>query len=427
MTTIVISAYGTRGDVAPLTGLGTRLRDSLSAHVVIAAQHPYAQLVRASGLEFRPLPGDTETATRDSQHGQALVDGARMRPSGAALAEMRAGLVGVGEAMASTAHDADLLLAEGPVGTLLGYHVAEALGIPSAGLALQPACPTAEFAPPPLTTRSFGGYGNRLIWRLAQSGERIYTPLINDLRRHLGLAPASLHRYHGARANSWPIVHGYSRHVVTRPRDWRTHWHQTGYWWPAPDETWLPPTELDEFLKNGPAPVFLGFGSTATSRGPELSEIIATATHTAGVRAVVQRGWAGLAGLSDDVLTIDDVPHSWLFPRMAAVVHHCGAGTAAAALRAGVPSVPVPGIMDQPFWAARLSQAGAATSALPRVSLRAEELSASITQAITESRYRQEAQRLSRLINDEDGIGSAVKIIAAMLDATTMKGAHHGY
>ncbi|QCH24310.1 glycosyltransferase [Mycobacteroides salmoniphilum] len=427
MTTIVISAYGTRGDVAPLTGLGKRLRDNLSAHVVIAAQEPYAHLVRASGLEFRPLPGDTEAATRESEHGQALVDGTRLRPSGAALAEMRAGLAGVGEAMAETAHDADVLLAEGPVGTLLGYHVAEALDVPSAGLCLQPACPTADFAPPPLTVRSFGTWGNRLVWRLAQSGERIYAPLIDDLRHHLGLAPASLRRYHSVRARRWPIVHGYSRHVVARPLDWRPHWHQTGYWWPDHDENWLPPQELSEFLDNGHAPVFVGFGSTATARGQELSEAIAAAIRMAGVRAVVQRGWAGLAGLGDDVITVDDVPHSWLFPRMAAVAHHCGAGTAAAALRAGIPSVPVPGIMDQPFWAHRLRHIGAACAPLPRTSLRADELSASITEVIAESRYRQETQRLSRLIRDEDGIGAAVDIIAAMLDATTTKGAHHGH
>ncbi|MGH3727061.1 MAG: glycosyltransferase [Mycobacterium sp.] len=426
MTTIVIAAYGTRGDVAPLTGLGIRLQESLSAHVVIAAQYPYAPLVHASGLEFRPLPGDTETATRDSEHGQALVDGARMRPSRAALAEMRAGLTGVGEAMAETAHDADVLLAEGPVGALLGYHVAEALGVPSAGLLLQPACPTAHFAPPPLTTRSFGGRGNRLVWRLAESGERIYTPLIDDLRHNLGLAHSARRSYQVARATHWPVVHGYSRHVLARPRDWRPHWHQTGYWRPHHDETWRPPQKLAEFIDIGPAPVFIGLGSTATSKGHELSKTITSAVRRAGVRAVVQSGWAGLSCTGDDIITVDDVPHSWLFPRMAAAVHHCGAGTTAAALRAGIPSIPVPGIMDQPFWADRLAQLGAACSPLPRASLRADALAASLTHVITESRYRQGAQRLSRLIRDEDGAEAAVDIIASLLDATTTKGIHHG-
>lgn len=426
MTTVVICAYGTRGDVAPLTGLAGRLRDNLPARVVIAAQQPYAEMVRASGLEFRALPGDTETATRDSAHGQALVDGTRMRPSRAALTEMRAGLAGVGEAMAEAAHDADVLLAEGPVGTLLGYHVAEALCVPSAGLSLQPSCPTGDFAPPPLTVRSFGRYGNRLTWRLAQSGERIYTPLIDALRHNLGLVPSSLHSYHQARTRSWPVIHGYSGHIVARPDDWLPHWHQTSYWWPDDDETWLPPQELADFLDSGPAPVFVGLGSTATSTGRELSETIAAAIHGAGVRAVVQRGWAGLVGRGENVISVDDVPHSWLFPKMAAVIHHCGAGTAAAALRAGVPSIPVPGIMDQPFWANRLAQLGAACTPLPRSSLGAQELSASIVRVVGEPRYREETQRLSRLVRDEDGAGAAVAVIAALLDTTTKDG-DHGY
>ena len=189
MSRIVIQAFGTRGDVAPLTGLGVQLREDLGVDVAIAAQHPYEEMITGAGLEFRPLPKDTEQATRDSDYGQALVDGSRMHPSKAVLAAMRDDLAGMGEAMADASRDADLLLLEGPVGSLLGYHVAEALDIPSMGVFLQPASPTAEFAPPPLTARSFGRLGNRLAWRTASGiGEKVYTPLIEDLRHTLGLA-----------------------------------------------------------------------------------------------------------------------------------------------------------------------------------------------------------------------------------------------
>ncbi|MFN6554219.1 hypothetical protein ACP6C7_14360 [Mycolicibacterium septicum] len=128
MTRIVFAAFGTRGDVAPLTGLGVRLRDQLGAEVIIAAQHPYENLVTAAGLGYRPLPGDTEADTRASSYGQAVVDGARMRPSKDVLAQMRDDLSGVGEAIARAAADADLLLLEGPVGSLLGYHVCRGAG-----------------------------------------------------------------------------------------------------------------------------------------------------------------------------------------------------------------------------------------------------------------------------------------------------------
>ena len=179
MTRIVIQAFGTVGDVAPLTGLGLRVRNDLGVDVAIAAQHPYETMITEAGLEFRLLPRDTEQDTRDSDYGQALIDGSRLRPSKTVLAAMRDDLTGVGEAMADTSRDADLLLLEGPVGALLGYHVAEALDIPSLGVSFQPASPTAELAPPPLTSRSFGRLGNRLAWHIAGGmGEKIYTCLL---------------------------------------------------------------------------------------------------------------------------------------------------------------------------------------------------------------------------------------------------------
>ncbi|MGA5462609.1 glycosyltransferase [Mycobacterium sp. NPDC050041] len=417
MTRIVIEAFGTRGDVAPLTGLGARLRDDLGVDVAIAAQRPYGDMIAAAGLEFRLLPRDTEEATRTSGYGQALVDGARMRPSKAVLAAMRDDLAGVGEAMAHAGRDADLLLLEGPVGSLLGYHVAEALGVPSMGVALQPASATAEFAPPPLTARSFGRMGNRMAWHMAGGiGEKVYTPLIDDLRRSLGVPPRSRRAYQAQRAARWPILYGFSPHVVPRPRDWRPGLDVTGYWWPAEARGWRPPAELVEFLEAGPPPVYVGFGSTATAHGEKLSETISRALHGAGVRGVVQSGWARLQCAGDDVLTVDDIPHAWLFPRMAAIVHHGGAGTAAAALRAGVPSVPVAGIVDQPFWSHRLHRLGAATRPLHRHTLTADDLATAITAATTTVAYRERAEQLSHLLADEDGAADAAGLIAAQLN-----------
>lgn len=417
MTRIVIHAFGTVGDVAPLTGLGARLRHTLGADVAIAAQHPYEKMIIEAGLEFRLLPKDTEQDTRDSDYGQALIDGTRMRPSKTALSAMRADLAGVGEAMAEAGHDADLLLLEGPVGSLLGYHVAEALGVPSMGAFFQPVSPTAELAPPPLTARSFGRVGNRLAWRIGDIGEKVYTPLIDDLRRNLNLPPRSRRQYQRDRATQWPILYGFSPHVVPPPRDWRAGLDVTGYWWPAIAQSWCPSNELVDFLEAGPPPVFVGLGSTATADSDRLSEMIGRALRKAGVRGVVQSGWARLQCSGEDILTVDDVPHAWLFPQMAAVVHHCGAGTSAAALRAGVPSIPVAGIVDQPFWAHRLHGLGAATLPLRRTTLAADTLAASITSAVTTPAYRQRAQQFSQLLANEDGEARAVSIIADRLES----------
>jgi sterol 3beta-glucosyltransferase len=412
MTHIVMAAFGTRGDVAPLTGLGSRLAERLGAEVTLAAQHPYQQMVTTAGLRFALLPNDTERSTRESAYGQAVVDGARMRPTKQVLVQMRDDLAGVGEAIAHAASDADLLLLEGPIGSLLGYHVAEALDIPSIGLFFQPVSATSEFAPPPLTARSFGRWGNRAAWRLGDAGERVYTPLIDGLRTHLGLPAESRGAYQRRRADTWPVLYGFSRHVVPRPADWRPGLDVTGYWWPTEPAGWRPPQYVVDFLQAGPPPVYVGLGSTATADGERLSNLVRSALRTAGVRGVVQSGWARLRGDGDDILTVDDLPHSWLFPQMAAIVHHCGAGTAAAALRAGVPSVPVTGIMDQPFWARRLHALGAATAPLRRVTLTADDLAAAITTAISDESHRRRACELSQLIHDEDGAGNAADRIA---------------
>ena len=427
MTRIVIQAFGTVGDVAPLTGLGARLRDTLGVDVAIAAQHPYEEMIIEAGLEFRLLPKDTEQDTRESDYGQALIDGSRMRPSKSVLAAMRDDLAGVGEAMAETSRDADLLLLEGPVGSLLGYHVAEALGVPSMGAFLQPASPTAELAPPPLTARSFGRIGNRLAWHIAGDiGEKVYTPLIDDLRRSLSLPPRSRRHYQRARVAQWPILYGFSPHVVTPPRDWRPGLDVTGYWWPVIAQSWHPPSQLADFLEAGPPPVFVGLGSTATADSDRLSEMIGRALRSAGVRGVVQSGWARLQCFGEDILTIDDVPHAWLFPQMAAVVHHGGAGTSAAVLRAGIPSIPVAGIVDQPFWAHRLHRLGTATPPLRRIALTADDLTAAITSAKTTPKYLERAQHFSQLLANEDGGARAVRIIADRLESQPTAEVHGG-
>lgn len=146
----------------------------------------------------------------------------------------------------------------------------------------------------------------------------------------------------------------------------------------------------------------------AVGEGERLGELVAGAVKQAGVRAVVQAGWAELGGLGADVLAIGDVPHDWLFPRTAAVVHHAGAGTTAAALRAGVPAVPVPVMADQPFWASRLCELGVAPRSLPFADLTAEALAAAITDSLTEPSHRRRAAELARAIAAEDGAAAVL-------------------
>jgi sterol 3beta-glucosyltransferase len=192
----------------------------------------------------------------------------------------------------------------------------------------------------------------------------------------------------------------------------------TGYWWPAGPPGWQPPGPLVDFLGAGPPPVFVGFGSM-TPNHERLHEVVATAVKRAGVRAVVQSGWAGLgwAGqerAGDDILVVGDLPHDWLFPRTAAVVHHAGAGTTGAGLRAGVPAVPVPVLVDQPFWADRLHHLGVAPQPLPLRELTAGTLTDALRSCLDRSAYRDRATELARRIRAEDGPAGVLSLITRL-------------
>ncbi|KOT53383.1 MULTISPECIES: glycosyltransferase [Streptomyces] len=404
---ILIAAAGSYGDVAPYTGLGARLREA-GHTVALAADASYAQLVRAAGLEFRALPADPRRGGSGAPGGKREL----MRRAAAFVRELGPGIAG------AATPGTDLLLLSATTAPL-GRHVAEALGIPSLDLPLQPNAPTSAFPPVVTGTRSLGRWGNRAAGRLSlRIVDRLYADGVRDLRAQLGLPPASARAVRRRRnADSRPVLHGVSPTLVPRPADWRPGLELVGNWWPytAPDAA-LPP-ELEDFLAAGPPPVFVGFGSMAAGGGgsERLAATVVGALRRAGVRGVIQSGWAGLSGPADgaDILTVGEVPHALLFPRTAAVVHHAGAGTTAAALRAGVPAVPVPVTADQPFWAARLAAVGAGTDAVPFRSLAAEgaveRLAEAIGRAVQEPSYRDAATAVARRMAAEDGAGEVLK------------------
>jgi UDP:flavonoid glycosyltransferase YjiC (YdhE family) len=130
------------------------------------------------------------------------------------------------------------------------------------------------------------------------------------------------------------------------------------------------------------------------------------------VRALVQSGWANLdATDGDDILTIGAAPHSWLLPRTAAVVHHGGAGTTAAGLRAGIPAVTTPIYADQPLWGGRLAALGVGPAPVPFTRLNAERLGEAIREVVSRPSYRDRAAALGRVLATEDG---AAPVVAAV-------------
>ncbi|MTE17662.1 glycosyltransferase [Streptomyces sp. TRM43335] len=391
---ILIVTAGSRGDVAPYTGLGQRLLEA--GHRVAVTAHPsFEALVGECGLDYRPMPGDPRGLIRDW---------ARAASREEARALTRAYADGLADGVAkAVAGGADLLLtAFGPAP--LSRAAGEALGVPVIGTYLVPSFATGRFPlPNARSTEDLGPEGNLAAGRdVLRRAEGVFASAVPRLRARLGL-PADVP---SAPVDVRPVFHGFSPLVVPRPEDWPSWAEVTGYWWPARPAGRRPPAELADFLQAGPPPVFIGFGSMAPGQGERLGELVTAAVKRAGVRAVVQAGWAGLSGRGADILTVGDVPHDWLFPRTAAVVHHAGAGTTAAGLRAGVPAVPVPVMADQPFWASRLYRLGVAPRPVPFQNLTAEALGDAITACLSEPAHHRRAVELAHGIAAEDGTAS---------------------
>ncbi|MET9563881.1 glycosyltransferase [Streptomyces tauricus] len=394
---------GSRGDAAPYTGLGHGLAEG--GHEVTVVTHAcFEPLVAAAGLGFRPLPVDPR-AELESPRGRALHHSATgIGKLARTVAMTRSVVEQMTDDLVAAAESADVLLLSSSLGPL-GHAIAEGYGLPSMGVYLQPLAPTREFAPPVTGTRSLGAAGNRLAARAVNVAvDQIFAGATRAVRTRLGLPPLGSRAARRARERSdWQVHHGFSPLVVPRPRDWRPGLDVAGYWWPYDRDTQLPRT-LRDFLDAGPPPVFFGLGSATVPDAERLGEEVVRALRAAGVRGVVQRGWAGLSVGGDDMFTVDEVPHAALFPRMAAVVHHAGAGTTGATLRAGVPTVPVPIQFDEAFWAARLVSLGVAPAAVPLRGLTADALGAAVARAVTEPAYTERAKELAARLGGEDGV-----------------------
>ncbi|MFJ9691046.1 glycosyltransferase [Kitasatospora sp. NPDC101183] len=405
---ILIATAGSRGDVAPFTGLGVRLR-AAGHQVAVATHDTFAEAVRDAGLEFRPLPVDPR-AELSSAEGRRLL---RAGTGPAAIAQLlrmgRRFMPALGEGIVAAAElGADLLLTTSTTDAL-GQVAAEAADIPSLGLHLQPLSPTREFAPAVTGVRSLGRAGNLLAGHAVQAAvDQLFAPAVRGLRRRLGLPAlgvAGSRRRHA-------VLHGFSPTVVPRPADWHPRLDVAGYWWPPEQPGWRPPARLLDFLAAGPPPVFVGFGSLVVPDPERLTGTVLAAARAARVRLLLQSGWSGLgAEDSDSALTIGDTPHSWLFPRTAAVVHHAGAGTTAAALRAGTPTVPVPAQLDAPFWSDRLTRLGVSPGPVPLRTLTASHLAASLRRALDDPRHSARARAVATALAAEDG---TAKVLAAV-------------
>jgi len=411
---VCILTLGSRGDVQPYVALARGLSKA-GYDVALLTDPSFRGFVQAHGVEWRSFDTGDPRALIHSPEGRALVAGMAnpvtlVRELSKLLEPMLE--KGYTEARQNTT-DADALLVA-PTVLPLAQTLHQKSGVPFAGAFLQPSHATRAFAswifPDPPAWLPFRGalckwsarFGWELLFRVAgrafdRARERVF-----------GLPPAG-NPYRMLERERWPALYGFSTAVVPRPADWGPHIEITGYWFLERDPRWRPSAELEAFLADGPPPICVGFGSMPSGDPAALAREVVRALELAGCRGLLLSGWGALAQveLPKSVFALEAAPHDWLFPRVAAVVHHGGAGTTAAALRAGVPSLVVPFIADQRFWGERIANLGAGPRPFSRKKLRAERFALALRELVLTPRFSDGAARAADALAREDGLARA--------------------
>ncbi len=393
---IAIVANDTRGGVEPYATL-TRGLASAGHQVVAVAPSDYRDLFGDAAASFVSLEGASraDIATVSTDVGMLRMGSLVKERSRRWARDARAGAAGV-----------DLVCA-GVGGMPTGQAVAESLGVPFVRAHLQPLDAPSSRYPGGLAPRlaAFGRTGNRLSHVVTNAMlSTMLAPVTRASRGELGLT--------GRAGPPYPsIIYGFSRRVVPVASDAQTRRVATGYWTTEEPGDPVDP-QLRDFVERPGAVVSIGFGSMRTQDPAALRGLVEEAVADAGVRAVLLSGWGALtadASASDRVFVAESVPHGWLFSRVAATVHHGGAGTTGAALRGGVPTVVVPFGADQPFWASRAAALGVAPPPIPRRKLTAALLAEAIGSCLTSQQMQDRARNLGEDLDAEDGVGAAVR------------------
>lgn len=407
---ITLLTYGSRGDVQPFVALARGLQ--AAGHCVrLAAPHRFAGFAAEHGVPFAALPGDPEEIS------------ARINDAGRNAIKMVRGMADyvfsiaaeVAEAGFAACEDTDLIV-HSFLWTTGAHSLARQKGIPDVSLQAFPVFAPTQAFPNVAVANTRPGEGSyfshwlatKVMWHGGNWGYRQLrsrAPEVFDLKLYWP--------FDGAGPVRTPLVFAYSPVVIPRPPDWTgSHIHVSGYLFLETPEDWQPPAELADFLAAGEAPVCVTFGSMVNREAERVDGVVRAALRRARQRGIILTGWGGQApeGRDDDVLYLHGAPHDWLLPRCVAVVHHGGAGTTAAGLRAGIPNIVVPHAVDQPFWGQRVAALGAGPAPIDIKKLNVERLSAAFAQ-FRGSPMEARAREVGRLIRTEKGVENAVGII----------------
>jgi len=423
---IGIIAVGSQGDVQPYAALGAGL--ARHGHRVTLISHEnFRPLAASCGLDFAPVAGNPMEIVQGAEGQSWLASSNRSVSFLLRLSRLARGIIDrlARDALAGS-RGSDLIIYSLPL-SISGYTVAESLGVPGIPAALYPLHATASFPSimmpnfplrAPLVNRASAALVAKIFWSVIRPLQRRWREL------ELELPPLSRRSpFASFLGNGTPFLYGYSPSVIPRPADWKEILAVCGYWFLDRQEGWKPPTGLLEFIEAGPPPLYIGFGSMASGDPKATARVVLEALARSGQRALLAAGWGGLHAedLPDTIFPVGFVPHGWLFPRMAGVVHHGGAGTTATALRAGVPQAVVPFFADQFFWGRRIAELGLGPQPIAKRRLSVEPLAEAMRFLVTDRETARRCAAMAAAIAGEDGIGTAVSVVERYFDRTTRR------
>jgi UDP:flavonoid glycosyltransferase YjiC (YdhE family) len=408
-------SIGTTGDVKPMVLLGEEL--ARRGHIVqIAAFKPLGDMIRKAGLEFYCLPGDVYRYI-----GELIKPGAspvtflsRLTKS---LRQMIEPLIG---ALLDASRGADVL-ALTYFGSI-GYSIAEKLRIPCFQIHFYPMDRNGDIPLAIMPMLRLGRAYNNLTYSLAYLavGSLEYHYL-RRWRTVNGVSARRIRPHPDYTVGLWriPVLYAISPQILPPSTCWPSNIHMVGFFQPKAAEEYTPSPSLHAFLSNGSTPIYIGFGSMISGDMCEAMRIILACLKRADLRAVMFRGWGELCDertasavrASERVFFADYIPHSWLFEHVRAVVHHGGAGTTAAGLYAGLPTLVIPFGGDQPFWGQQIYRRGLGPKPIPRDKMSEHKLARALSQLVGNPAFRENAQYISKHLRMEDGAATAADII----------------
>ena len=411
---ITLLASGSRGDIQPYIALGVALKQA-GCKVRLATFNNYASFVRDHGLEFAPVRGDVSmvAASDDLDHARTADNPLKILLS---FNKLKSLVFDLQQDFYDACEDSDALVYH--PGVAIGYFIARQKQIPGILALPFPMTPTREYPSIIFYDRvRLGGSVNRLSHKILQN--IMWTASKDPIKRFWKQKFGGLPHDFGSpfprqTLPAYPTIVSCSEYVFPTPSDWPPNVYNTGYWFLEEEAGWKPSDGLLKFLKDGPPPVYIGFGSLSHSKSADqTTQLMLEALRITGQRGLLATGWNGMThreDLPDSVFMLESAPHSWLFPRMAAVVHHGGAGTTAAGLGAGVPSVIIPHANDQFAWGRRVHELGVGARPIPRKKLTVEKLADGIQFALS-NEVKDRAKELGMKIQNENGAEAAVRVV----------------